>query len=334
MSVRARFPGFRPNVVTTLAITANEIQELLDGFSLHVEEVVNSFAREIEANPAPETIYHYTDDRGLAGILESGRIRLTEIFGLNDPTELRHGVSPAIRLLRAAARRDDRFEIGQFSQNVAAMFHYGIEEMAQFFVCSFSEAGNDLGQWRAYADNGRGFSLGFDAKILERAFASAGIAGSSQHTAFPVTYNESKLRHMHRLIVEQTLPLISLPRTRVFPDNSIDEYMSELLRRTCVPIIHSALFFKHPSYCNEREYHFLQLFRADVDVPGIKHLPRRYKLTRYTEFDWRAVAVDSLKSVVTGPAAGRHARQFADECVSRFHTGAVKISQSKLPYRP
>jgi hypothetical protein len=37
---------------------------------------------------------------------------------------------------------------------------------------------------------------------------------------------------------------------------------------------------------------------------------------------------------VTGPAAGRHARQFADECVRRFHTRAVKISESKLPYRP
>jgi len=49
-------------VVTTLAITANEVQEILDEFSLHVEEVVKSFVREIEANPAPETIYHYTDD--------------------------------------------------------------------------------------------------------------------------------------------------------------------------------------------------------------------------------------------------------------------------------
>ena len=61
-SVRARFPGFQPDVVTTLAITANEVQEILDEFSLHVEEVVKSFVREIEANPAPETIYHYTDD--------------------------------------------------------------------------------------------------------------------------------------------------------------------------------------------------------------------------------------------------------------------------------
>jgi hypothetical protein len=143
-------------------ITGKEIEEILDKFSLNIEEVVNSFAREMDANPPPATIYHYTDDRGLAGILESGRMRLTDIFDLNDPTELRHGVSPAIKLLNAA-RRDDRLEIKQFSDNVAAMLHGGIEEAAHYFVCCFSKEGDDLGQWRAYADNGRGFAIGFDA---------------------------------------------------------------------------------------------------------------------------------------------------------------------------
>jgi hypothetical protein len=93
-------------------LTEKEIGETLDKFSSDIEEVVNSFAREMDAKPPPRIIYHYTDSRGLGGILESGRIRLTDIFGLNDPTELRHGLSPAIKFLDAA-RRDDRFEIKQ-----------------------------------------------------------------------------------------------------------------------------------------------------------------------------------------------------------------------------
>jgi hypothetical protein len=254
MSVRARFHGSGPNVIATAPLTAGEIEEILDGFSVDIEEVVNSFAREIDATPPPATIYHYTDDRGLAGILESGRIRLTEIFGLNDPTELRHGVSPAIKLLVRAARRDDRFEINQFSENLAAMLRGGIEEIAHFFVCSFSKARDDLGQWRAYADNGRGFALGFEAATLEQAFVRANIPGSSGHMTFPVTYNEAELSQMHARVIERALPLISLPRTRGFPAGSIDPYMSELLIRICVPIIRSALFFKHPSYSNEKEY--------------------------------------------------------------------------------
>jgi hypothetical protein len=271
------------------ALTKKEIDETLDKFSSHIEEVVNSFSREMDAKPPPRIIYHYTDSRGLSGILESGRIRLTDIFGLNDPTELRHGLSPAIKFLDAA-RRDDRFEIKQFSEGLAAMLHGGIEQVAHFFVCSFSEVGDDLGQWRAYADNGRGFALGFDAHMLEAAFAAANIPGSSGHMTFPVTYEEAKLRDMHRQIVEQALPLISLPRSRIFPVGSIDPYMSELRIRICVPIIRAALFFKHKSYSNEKEYRFFQLFRADVALPDVKYLPRSYILTRYREYDWRGIA--------------------------------------------
>jgi Protein of unknown function (DUF2971) len=168
------------------ALTAEEIGETLDKFSSDIEEVVNLFARKMDAKPPPRIIYHYTDSRGLGGILESGRIRLTDIFGLNDPTELQHGLSPAIKLVDAA-RRNDRFEIKQFSENLAAMLYLGIKEVAHFFVCSFSEAGDDLGQWRAYADNGRGFALGFDAHTLEHAFTAANIPGSSGHMTFPVT---------------------------------------------------------------------------------------------------------------------------------------------------
>jgi hypothetical protein len=162
-------------VNTNLPLTRNAIDEILDAFSVDADEVVNIFAQEMDKTPPPATIYHYTDDRGLAGILESGRMRLTDIFGLNDPTELRHGLSTAISLLKAV-RRDDRFEINQFSENVTAMLGE-IEQVAHFYVCSFSKSGNGLGQWRAYADNGRGFALGFDAAPLEQAFAGGTSLG-------------------------------------------------------------------------------------------------------------------------------------------------------------
>jgi hypothetical protein len=55
-------------------LTGKEIDAILDTFSAETEEVVNTFAQEIDKTPPPATIYHYTDDRGLAGILESGRI--------------------------------------------------------------------------------------------------------------------------------------------------------------------------------------------------------------------------------------------------------------------
>jgi hypothetical protein len=51
----------------------------------------------------------------------------------------------------------------------------GIEEWARFFVACFSYNGDELGQWRGYAANGRRYAFGFDGPILERSFLSLGM---------------------------------------------------------------------------------------------------------------------------------------------------------------
>jgi hypothetical protein len=40
-------------------------------------------------------------------------------------------------------------------------------ETLEFYIASFSRVPNDLGQWRAYADNGRGFAIGFFPRLFE-----------------------------------------------------------------------------------------------------------------------------------------------------------------------
>jgi hypothetical protein len=223
------------------AITADEIRKAIDQFSGDIEEITSSYAREVDNVPPPPMIYHYTNDVGLRGILETGQLWFTNIFHLNDPTELKHGIQPVIDFLHAECR-DDRPEIDQFAKNVAAMLNLGIEDVAHYFVCCFSAAGDDLGQWRAYADNGRGYALGFDAHALEQAFDKANPLGAG-HMTFPVNYDEAQLRDMHKRIVERALPLISLPRDRDFPSGTIDDFMDEILQYLCLYVIRSALFF-------------------------------------------------------------------------------------------
>jgi len=223
-----------------------------------------------------------------------------------------------------------RPEIAQFSNNLSAMLRGGIEGVGHLFVLSFSENGDDLGQWKAYADNGRGYALGFDAHTLEQAFAAQGRG----HMTFPVSYDEAELRHMHRQIIDQVCPLISLPRGRNLRSEVINQYMSELLIFLCLPIIRAALFFKHKAYSNEQEYRFLELFPANAPAPDVKYRSRAHSLVKYREFDWRNVAAESLKKIVLGPAADPDkARRFANDCLSAFHTGTVEICPSEIPYR-
>ena len=64
-------------------------------------EILQAFINTVEAEKPPPVIYHYTNDAGLAGIIETGRLWFSDIFGLNDPSELRHGLSIGIELLKS-----------------------------------------------------------------------------------------------------------------------------------------------------------------------------------------------------------------------------------------
>jgi hypothetical protein len=301
------------------------MQKLIESFDQKTDTLINIFEEQIEEEPPPPIIFHYTNDIGLRGTLETGKLWLTDIFDLNDPSELRHGCHPAIELII----KENNELPEQFVSKLSSILLEGnIEEVAHFFVCSFSAAGDDLGQWRAYADNGRGYAIGFDTHTLEQAFAKQGPG----HMTFPIKYDENTLRQTHSLIVDEVRPLISLFRGRNLRDPAINHYMSELLIHLSLPIIRASLFFKHDAYSNEQEYRFLELFDASSTVPDLKYRSRSHSLVRYREFDWRSLAGDCLKEIVVGPAADRGSR-FVNDCLRLYHAGAIKISHSKIPYR-
>ncbi len=312
----------------------DDIQQSIEKFYREAEDIVNSFAQTLEAEPAPKILYHYTNDTGLRGILETGRLWLTDIFNLNDPTELKYGLKPAIGLMEEEAAKGPP-EVKLFARNMKAMLLGAIEEVAHYFVCCFSRAGDDLGQWRAYADNGRGYALGFDGPMLEQAFTTVGGRPIAGPMTFPVTYGDECLHKIQQQIISKLIPLLSVPHERTFPAGAINKYMSELSISLSVPLLRSALFFKHKAYSNEQEYRFMHLYAAG-QVPDLKFRSRPHSLIRYKEFDWKSVAAESVKEIVIGPAADRNlALPFVTDCLRAFHprTVPIDINQSEIPYR-
>jgi hypothetical protein len=264
--------------------------------------------------------------------LEAGQVWLTDIFNLNDPSEVCHGFSHAINILKSKVA-DGPPERKTFSEDLEGFFQQGgIQRSGHYFMCSFSSCGDDLGQWRAYGDNGRGYALGFDAKALENGFTKGASRANTE--AFTMTYKDSELDKMLSRIIERMLALISLPRGRNLHSDACNAYMAWLSTCLMVYALRAALFFKHEAYDNEREYRFLQYYEASALPPNLKLKARGYSLIRYKEFDWRSVAAGALKEIVVGPAADHEkARQFAEDCLRLFHTETVPISFSAIPYR-
>ena len=81
-----------------------DMRAALQRYQTKCEDIVGAFRSGLEKQSPPKTLYHYTTGVGLRGILQSGVIWLTDIFALNDPSELRHGVNHAEALLHLEAR--------------------------------------------------------------------------------------------------------------------------------------------------------------------------------------------------------------------------------------
>lgn len=310
-----------------------DMQDALERFNDDAQEIVHSFLATVESQTRPPIVYHYTNDSGLKGILETGQLWLTDIFSLNDPSELTHGFSVAIDALTSKVASDSA--VGQkFAKNFAAFAeHEAIPKTAHFFMCSFSSCGDDLGQWRAYADNGRGYAVGFDAEALENGFTKRDGIPIPNNSTFHITYNDARLLGIQSQIVEKMRNLIMLPAGRGLQNAAITVYMAELQMLLTLHILQTILFFKHEAYANEREFRFLQIHRAD-EPPTVKVRARGYGLVKYREFDWRAIAPDALKKIIVGPAAVYGtASQFAQDCLGLFHFKNVEVARSKIPYR-
>jgi Protein of unknown function (DUF2971) len=309
------------------------IHDALSKFDADADAIVRAFVGPLELQRVPALVYHYTNDAGLRGILETGRLWLSDIFSLNDPSELSHGVSHTVKILNAKAENGPP-ESKTFAKHFASFYEGGMEGSAHYFVCSFSSDGDDLGQWRAYADNGRGYALGFDGVALEDAFTKKNGAPIPNNSTHHVTYNDAALIDIHRRMIEKMFGLISLPRGKRMSAASINEYMKELSITLSLHALRASLFFKHEAYENEKEFRFLQIHRADLPAPEVKRRYRSYELVKYREFDWRQVQSRALKQIVVGPAAdSRKATRFAKECLAAFNSGAVEVTQSAIPYR-
>lgn len=310
-----------------------DMQDSLTKFDATAKAIVASFLGSVESQKPPEIIYHYTNDAGLRGILETGQLWLTDIFNLNDPSELTHGFSHAVNILNSKAENGPP-ESQIFAKNFAAFHQSGMQGTAHYFVCSFSTDGDDLGQWRAYADNGCGYALGFDANSLEAVFTKENGAPIPNNCTFHITYEDAVLEEIHRQMIESMFGLISLPRGRNLDSATINSYMKELSVLLSVHALRAALFFKHAAYKNEMEYRFLQVHQADVPPPEVKQRYRSYELVRYREFDWKRLYAGALKQIIVGPAADcRKATQFAVDCMTAFGVRDIEIVCSTIPYR-
>lgn len=121
----------------------------------------------------PEILYHYCSIDTFMKIIENKTIRLSNIFKMNDYSEVMH----VLEFLPSALNEEygkDPFVFNYkgtanekaFDQIVSDIKKNINEVKYLSYVACFSDSENDLAHWNRYGDDGKGVAIGYDGEIL------------------------------------------------------------------------------------------------------------------------------------------------------------------------
>jgi hypothetical protein len=190
-----------------------------------------------------KTLYHYTTQQGLLGIIPQKEIWATHTQYLNDQREYRH----ATGLVTAELER--RIEIGTDPERqeiirkmIGALL--GIESV-NVCVCSFSEESDSLSQWRAYGGPTSGYAIGFNPDSLLE------IVGRNDCFLAPCIYQTDKQHSVICDFVEEMIDQnLSRKHAGKWPLVPSGGFLPALLHRF-------AAILKDNSYAEEREWRII-----------------------------------------------------------------------------
>ena len=269
-------------------------------------------------------IHHYTDSGGLLGIIESKKIRATNVWFMNDSVEATFGWERIERFLvsktPSSARESEVIQL-------ALKALHGIRDTNNFadsYIACFSEKENDLSQWRAYG-RGKGFSIGFDSDELDQlaqAVNSTGILPATRKVAYTDPVQDYILQTNYQ---QQVLSQLASGT------NS-----GALAGAFMVMATISAPSLKHPAFEAEDEWR-LQFF-LDKSTDKVRFRDSTMGVTPYIEMPLckpGSSTIACMKEVRVGPQ--RHpdeALRAAQQLLIRNGLNAVAVKPSTIPLRP
>jgi Protein of unknown function (DUF2971) len=222
----------------------------------------------------------------------------------------------------------------------------GLEQVIDGLGFCLSEDGDLLSQWRGYASNATGVSIGFSKDYLEQ-FAEASRASEksgfvlrrveydleSQESLIKPTYTESK-----KLIDEGAFKfpgkrslLDARSNDEVERDNENIERASSRLSMTMLLLFEKLFLLKTTAFREEREWRLISYFvKAGNDTCSFRALNDR--IVPLKEFQLLDAGNDPIVEVILGPK-NTTPNYVMESFLKQRAFANVKISRSKASYR-
>ena len=312
--------------------------ELLAMIAKYERWIDAELKKEQDANVIDKTLYHYTNVEGLRGIIESETVWFTDFRHMNDPSEIVHGIEISRDVIRNLKTGKDG-RVAMFLDFLADMMRLdNFSRALEYFIGSFSRARDDLGQWRAYADNGRGVAVGFAPHL----FAIENTTDKRpDEAAFvtPVVYDVGEASRRHTVAIDEAATIFfdtANAHGDLLRDKTIGiPFMQDFARAVIAsPLIWNCLTSKHPAYAHEQEVRLIILGMHDKLRPYIRTRIRAGEIVPYIPYKMAVQKKPSIGEIIVGPAANRDAERTLKTMLESLGvTHDIPIGRSLIPYR-
>jgi len=281
-------------------------------------------------------VYHYTSLDGLAGIIKSQKIWATHTSYLNDASELiysRELIYSALDKLQEKniAHNGDKkdlslrafiADIKELIDKLLPSKNFGI------YVCSFSEQKDLLSQWRAYSQNGIGFSVGFS---LERLIEGAGI---NPYDIGLCNYDEEDQLSKVEELVNKDFAKSILEAIDDLKRNSSDSKLKELTEKFIDKFLNLSVQMKHPDFAEEQEWRLITEASPKNGL-SIRFRSKSSMLIPYVEIPLpKQDSKLEIDEIIIGPSNDHSlSRLSLDILLESCNVTCHSISNSTIPYR-
>ncbi|RYF31222.1 MAG: DUF2971 domain-containing protein [Comamonadaceae bacterium] len=205
-------------------------------------------------------LYHYCSPEAFVSIIENRTIRFSDINMLNDAEEGRWGYQVWERAASSLLDPGRPLPEGLASEPVDRSFLDAVDQTfssIQFsvmsFIAAFSKDGDSLSQWRAYADDGRGYAIGFRSSALRR------LPVTLLEVCYDIDQQTEEMR-------EEILAVFLEWLTK-------DKDTGPWFRTRCAELIMSSIAFKNPAWREEREVRCQHAVPVKMAPDGFRFVP-------------------------------------------------------------
>ena len=262
-------------------------------------------------------VYHYCSPSVFKNIIENKTIRLSDIMESNDSKEIINNKEYIEELLKRKinefCKKNHIVESNKKVVNglIFNTFYSFLEDFYyKVYVCCFSFEGDLLSQWRGYADDAKGYAIGFDLDELKNIGKPAENDPISNNLLEfgDVIYEEKKQKTIIRVIIDELFKRLK----KVYDDNGLDvPILLRPVNKIMMSLFEYSFFFKNVFFKEEKEWRLCFPARPDVDVKSIKiengysfselsYFLRDGKLVSYVDL-YFGKNTNIIKQIVLGP---------------------------------